>query len=184
MRFIVERALSKAQHVDVILNPGNHSNVNDLWMRELLEVAYGHTGRVHVLNNDNIFIGYRMGNTLVMTNHSDKCPPARLIGVMTTDFREDYGQTKFHYIDVGHVHHHFVSKEHPGVVIESWNNLAAKDKWAHENGYRSRRAISVVLRSRTYGEVGRRMLPIEAIQDRIAIANNQPAPEAARAYSV
>lgn len=183
MRFIVDRVLTKAQHVDVIINQGNHSRINDFWMRELLTVAYGHTGRVHVLDNDNVFIGYRMGNTLVMVHHSDKCPPARLVGVMTTDFRKDFGETEFHLIDTGHVHHHFVSKEHPSVVIESWNHLAANDKWAHEAGYRSRKAITVVLRSRTYGDVGRRVLPIEEVRARLSKTGNAQPPKR-EAYAV
>ena len=167
MRFVVEKALTKSEHVDVIINQGNHSRINDVWMPELLRAVYGHTGRVHVLDNDNVFIGYRMGNTLVMVHHSDKCPPARLVGVMTSDFKKDFGETDFHYIDTGHVHHHFVSKEYPEVVIESWNHLAANDKWAHESGYRSRKAITVVYRSKIYGDVGRRVLPIEAVRDRV-----------------
>jgi hypothetical protein len=184
MRFIVDRALTKAKFVDVLINQGNHSRINDSWMREVLEVAYTHTGRVNVLDNDSVFISYRMGNTLVMVHHSDKCPPAKLVGVMTTDFRKDYGETQFHYIDTGHVHHHFVSKEHPGIVIESWNHLAASDKWAHDAGYRSRKAISVVLRSRTYGEVGRRLLPIEEIQARLAKAHGCPVKQAKEVYTV
>jgi len=170
MRFIVEKALTKAEQVDVIVNQGNHSRVNDFWMTRLLRACYAHTGRVNVLPNENVFIGYRMGKTLVMVHHSDKCPPTRLVGVMVSDFRTDFGETEFHYIDTGHVHHHFVSKEHPGVVIESWNHLAADDKWAHESGYRSRKSISVVYRSKTYGDVGRRVLPIEAIRDRLGVS--------------
>jgi hypothetical protein len=181
MRFIVERCLTKCRHLDVLINQGNHSRVNDLWMAEMLRVAYGHTGRVNVLDNDNVFTGYRMGNTLVMVHHSDKCPPARLVGVLTSDFRKDFGETEFHYIDIGHGHHHFVSKEHPSVVIESWNHLAPNDKWAHEAGYRSRKAITVVLRSRTYGDVGRRVLPIEEIRARMSA--QQPAVRKA-AYAV
>ena len=172
MRKIIEMALTKAHHVDVIINQGNHSRINDFWMREMLEVAYGHTDRVHVLNNDNVFIAYRMGNTLVMTHHSDKCPPARLVGVMTTDYRKDYGETEFHYIDIGHIHHKMAVKEVPGIVIESWNTLAAKDNWGHSSGYRARQSLTVVLRSRTYGDVGRRVLPIEEVRARIARATN------------
>lgn len=165
MRAIIEKALSKAKHVDVIINQGNHSRTNDIWMAEMLRVAYGHTDRVHILNNDSVFISYRMGKTLVMVHHSDKCRPNKLVGVMTTDFRKDFGETEFHYIDIGHVHHHMVSKEHPSVFIESFNHLAASDRWAHDAGYRSRKSITVVLRSKQYGEVGRRLLPIQEIRD-------------------
>lgn len=167
MRFIVERALTKARYVDVIVNQGNHSRTNDIWMAELLRVAYGHTERVNILNNGSVFIAYRMGNTLVMTHHSDKCKPARLAHVMTNDYRRDYGETEHHYIDIGHVHHGMVMKEHPGIFIESFNHLAALDRWAHDSGYRNRKSITVILRSKTYGEVGRRVLPIQEIKARM-----------------
>ena len=183
MRFIVEKALTKAKHVDVIVNQGNHSRTNDIWMAELLRVAYGHTGRVNVLNNDSVFIAYRMGNTLVMTHHSDKCKPARLANVMTNDFRKDYGETEFHYIDIGHVHHGMVMKEHPGIFVESFNHLASLDVWAHDSGYRNRKSITVILRSKTYGEVGRRVLPIQEIVARLKGAK-QSTPSEREVYTV
>lgn len=183
MRFIVEKALTKARHVDVIVNQGNHSRTNDIWMAELLRVAYGHTGRVHILNNDSVFIAYRMGNTLVMTHHSDKCKPSQLCHVMTNDFRKDYGETEFHYVDVGHVHHGMVMKEHPGIFVESFNHLAALDKWAHDSGYRNRKSITIILRSKTHGEVGRRVLPIQEIRARLGKAA-LGAPEAREVFTV
>jgi hypothetical protein len=184
MRWLVDKALTKARHVDVIVNQGNHSRTNDIWMAELLRVCYGHTGRVHVLNNDSVFIGYRMGNTFVMTHHSDKCRPNRLAHVMTTDFRQDYGETEFHYIDIGHVHHSMVVKEHPGVVVESFNNLAAMDKYAFDNGYRSKRSMTTILRSRRYGEIGRRTLPIQEVRERLNRAIGFEIPKVQRAYAV
>ena len=177
LRFIVDKTLEKAKHVDVIINQGNHSRTNDIWASELLRVAYEHTGRVHVLNNDSVFIAYRMGNTLVMTHHSDKCRPAQLCHVMTNDFRKDYGETEFHYVDIGHVHHSMVLKEHPGIFIESFNHLAALDKWAHDSGYRNRKSITVVLRSKTYGEIGRRVLPIQEIRARLQNAKQEATKE-------
>lgn len=183
MQFIVAKALTKAQHVDVIVNQGNHSRTNDIWMAELLRVAYGHTGRVHILNNDSLFIAYRMGNTLVMTHHSDKCKPSMLANVMTNDFRKDYGETEHHYVDIGHVHHGMVMKEHPGIFVESFNHLAALDRWAHDSGYRNRKSITVILRSKTYGEVGRRVLPIQEIRARLGRAA-LGAPESREVYTV
>lgn len=167
MRAIVDKALTKAKNVDVIINQGNHSRTNDIWMAELLNVCYGQSGRVHVLNNDSVFIAYRMGNTFVMTHHSDKCKPAQLAHVMATDFAKDWGETEHRYIDIGHVHHSMVSKEHPGVFIESFNHLASLDRYAHDKGYRNRKSITVVMRSKQYGEVGRRVLPIQQIRDRL-----------------
>lgn len=179
MRTIVDLALTKAETVDIIINQGNHSRTNDIWMAVLLREVYGPTGRVNVLNNGSKFIGYRMGNTLVMTHHSDKTRPNRLSQVMTSDFRRDYGETEHHYIDIGHIHHHMRSVEHPEIIIESFGILAAKDAYAHDNGYRARQSITVINRSKTYGEVGRRLLPIQQVRDRIraaAAAAGNPVP--------
>jgi hypothetical protein len=167
MRQLVEKCLTKCQTLDVIINQGNHSRTNDIWMAVMLRVLYEGNPRVNVLDNDSVFIGYRMGKTLVMVHHSDKCRPDRLPGVMTSDFKKDFGETDFHYIDIGHVHHSSVSKDINGIVVESWNHLAASDKWAHEAGYRSSKSITVVLRSKTYGEIGRRHLPIAEVRDRL-----------------
>lgn len=168
MRSIIENALIKFRYVDIIINQGNHSRTNDIWMARLLREVYGDTDRVNVVNNSDVFIPYRMGDTFVLTHHSDKCKPAQLAKVMATDFAEDWGASRFRYIDTGHVHHGFTSKEHPGVLVESWNTLAPSDKYAHEGGWRSRQSITRVDRHRKYGNVGRRTLPVEEVQDRVA----------------
>lgn len=188
MRHIVSRVLEKYRYVDVIINQANHSRTNDIWMAELLRAVYGHTGRVHVLDNSSPFIAYRMGNTLVMTHHGDKCKHDHLLQVMSVDFQADWGETDYHYVDIGHIHHGSAMKERPGAVIESWNTLAPSDKYSHDAGYRSRQAITIVDRSRTYGEVGRRTLPIKRIRDRIQSALSQGetvyTPRPKRVYSV
>lgn len=168
-RYIIERALQKYKYVDVIVNQGNHSRTNDIWMREFISACYP-TDRVNCLNNTNVFIPYRMGNTFVMCHHSDKCPPAKLAQVMATDYRQDWGETEYHYVDIGHIHHNMVCKEHPGVKIESFNQLAKKDKYAHDYGYRSRSILTAVYRSKTYGELGRNWVPVELVEDIIANA--------------
>jgi hypothetical protein len=167
MRFVIDLALTKARNVDVIINQGNHSRFGDLYMNELLTVAYAPSGRVNVIDNESVFIGYRMGKTLVMTHHSDRCPVERLAGVMMSDFKQDFAETTFHYIDIGHIHHKTVAKERDGIVIESWNTLARGDKWHKESGYRARQSMSLVFRSRTYGDIGRRTVPIQMVYDAI-----------------
>jgi len=173
MRFVIDLALTKAKYVDVIINQGNHSRFGDFFMNELLEVAYVNSGgRVNVIDNENVFIGYRMGKTFVMTHHSDKCPVERLPGVLISDFKQDFSETDFHYIDIGHIHHKMTSKERDGIVVESWNTLARGDKWHKDSGYRARQSMSLVFRSRTYGEVGRRLVPIQMVYDAIKRGHN------------
>ena len=167
MRFIVTTALKKYKYVDVIINQGNHSRTNDHWIAIMLRTIYENEPRLHVLENESIFIPYRMGNTFVMSHHSDKCKGVKLAGVMANDFAQDWGETKYHYIDVGHVHHKQIAKEENGAIIESWNQLAPMDKYAHDGGWRSRQFLTVVLRSKTYGEKGRITITGEEVKDRL-----------------
>lgn len=173
MRFIVDRALERFKNVDVIINQGNHSRTNDIWAAIYLRDLYTHTKRVNVLDNANVFIPYRMGNTLVMVHHSDKAKPDKLFGVMANDFRQDWGETQFHYIDVGHLHHKQAVIEGKGAKLEMWNTLAPRDKWAHDGGWRSEQSITRVDRSKTYGEVGRRVLSIQEVHDVIEAASGE-----------
>jgi hypothetical protein len=166
MCYIIDRALEKAQTVDFIASQGNHSRTNDIWMARLIRKLYGHTGRVNVLNNDSPLICYRMGKTLVLCHHGDKMKPATLAGVMQSDFAVDWGETEFRYIDGGHVHHSS-RKEMAGCRHESFNNLAPRDKYANDGGWRSRQSMNLVLRSRTYGETGRITMPVEKVRDMI-----------------
>ena len=84
-----------------------------------------------------------MGNTLVMTHHSDKCKQTQLAHVMTNDFRKDYGETEFHHVDIGHVHHGMVMKEHPGIFVESFNT------WRRSTSGRTTADIAIEGRSRS-----------------------------------
>ncbi len=170
-RFIVEKALEKARTVDYIANQGNHSRSNDIWIAAMVDALYGDTGRVNVLSNESPFIAYRMGKTLVMVHHGDKAKPEKCRDVMATDWERDWGETTFRYIDGGHVHHS-QRKELAGCLFESWNNLAPRDKYAHDGGWRSKQCMSLVLRSRTYGEMGRHVMPIERVRDLI-LANDK-----------
>jgi len=168
MEAIIEKALTKAQTVDVIINQGNHSETNDYWAAQHFRRLYSRLGdeRVNVLANESPFIGYRMGKTFVLIHHGHKVKPETLRQVMSTDFRTDWGEAKHCYIDGGHIHH-FSAKELGGAIWESFNNLAPMDKHAHDGGWRSKQAMTLVLRSRKYGDVGRYKMPIERVWDNI-----------------
>ena len=169
--FICERALAKARTVDLIYNQGNHSRSNDVWMAAHMRSLHRLNPRVNVLRNEGPFIAYRMGKTLVLIHHGDRAKPETVARLMATDYAADWGECDFRYIDGGHVHHS-QRKELAGVIYESWNNLAPRDKYANDSGYRSKQMMSLVLRSRRYGERGRRSMPIELVRD--IIVDQQP----------
>jgi hypothetical protein len=180
--FAIHKALEKAETVDCIYNQGNHSRSNDVWNAVTMRALFRKTNRVNVLDNRSPFIAYRMGKTLVMIHHGDKTKPEGCAKVMADDYAIDWGETTFRYIDGGHVHHS-QRKELPGCVFESWNNLAPRDKYANDGGWRSKQCMTMVYRSRTYGEVGRNVMPIERVRDIIlATGSDHYIPPEIRAF--
>jgi len=166
MLTMVNTALEKFQNVDVIINQGNHSRSNDIFMCNALNAMYGQTDRVTALDNSSVFIPYRMGNAFILCHHGDKSRHNDLSGVMATDYAHDWGEATYRYIWTGHIHHkEAVAKEQAGVMIESWNSLSRGDKYHHEGGWRSRKCMSMVEVSKTYGRIGTKEIPIERIVD-------------------
>jgi hypothetical protein len=184
MEAIIEKALRKARAVHVIINQGNHSETNDYWAAMHFRRLYSRLGddRVKVLPNLSPFIGYRMGKTFVLVHHDHKVKPETLRQIMSTDYALDWGEATFRYIDGGHIHH-FSAKELGGAEWCSFNNLAPVDKHAHDGGWRSKQAMTLVLRSRSYGDLGRHKMPIEKVWDRIREASpGHYVPEPKRAF--
>jgi hypothetical protein len=184
MEAIIEKALHKARNVHVIINQGNHSETNDYWAALHFRRMYERLGegRVKVLPNESPFIGYRMGKTFVLVHHGHKVKPERLREIMSADYAIDWGEATFRYIDGGHIHH-FSAKELGGAEWCSFNNLAPLDKHAHDGGWRSKQAMTLVLRSRTYGDLGRYKMPIEKVWDRIqAVDPHHYVPKPKRAF--
>ena len=169
--FICARALTKAKTVDLIYNQGNHSRSNDTWMAAHMRSLYRNNPRVNVLRNESTLIAYRMGRTVVFVHHGDKMKPEVFARAASDDYAADWGETIFRYLDGGHVHHS-QRKELAGCLFESWNNLAPRDKYAQDGGWRSKQCMTMVYRSRQYGETGRRVMPIERVRD-IILATGQ-----------
>lgn len=182
-REMVSYALKKYRYVDVMINQGNHSRTNDIHFAELIEVAYGHTKRVNVVPNHGVFLPYKMGDTFVVTHHSDKASGKQLAEAILTTYAETVKLCKFIYCDTGHIHHRYVAKEYALIQMESWNNLAPNDAHHHQAGWRSKQSMSCVVRSTKYGELERFRVPVELVWESLQkalgdeVITSRPGPE-------
>ena len=182
-RVMIDYALQKYETVDVIVNQGNHSRTNDIWIRVMLEMLYGDCGRVNVLPNSGVFVPYKMGDTFVVTHHSDKASGKRLVDAVLTTYHDFVKECRFIYVDTGHIHHHQVSKEYGLVQVESWNNLSPNDAHHHNAGWRSKQSMSCAVRSVKYGQLDVLRVPIEMVWERLQLAmgegvvTSRPKPE-------
>ena len=144
MRRCIESALAKHERVHVISAAGNHDESSALALAVLLAEVYANEPRVTVDLSPSVFYYYRWGRVLLGVHHGHTCKPAALPGVMATDRAPDWGECKFRHWLVGHVHHQSVT-EYPGVTVETFGTLAAKDAYATNGGWRSNRHMQSIV---------------------------------------
>lgn len=163
LRAMIATALAKHKRVRVINAVGNHDDTGALMLSICLANVYENEPRVIVDTHPGPCHYIRHGATLVGVHHGHSIKPDRLPGVMATDRAKDWGETTHRYWWMGHVHHQSL-KDHPGVTVESFRTLAAKDAYATWGGYRAPRDMKVILLHRDHGEVGRYTVTAEMLK--------------------
>lgn len=154
MRTAVEEALRKHRKVHVMMPPGNHDETTAKALIKMLAIAYENNPRVTVDTTPSLFKYFRFGDNLIGAHHGHKCKPAGLPAVMQNDERRAFAATENHYWHVGHFHH-ADRKEYADCIVEVHNTLAARDAYAHNGGWRSKRSAVCIVYDKHKGEDGR-----------------------------
>lgn len=150
----VESALARHKRVHVINAIGNHDETGAQAIALVLKHRFHGEPRVSVDTSPSVFNYYRWGANLIGVHHGHTCKPDVLPGVMATDRAKDWGETRHRYWYMGHIHHASM-KEYPGVIVESFGTLAAKDAYATAGGWRAKESMKAIILHREHGECGR-----------------------------
>ena len=169
LRQCIDSALKKHRRVHIVNVIGNHDETGAIWMATALSHVYENEPRVTVETSPSLFSYYRFGNTLLGFHHGHTCKPEKLPGVMAADRSRDWGESLHRYWLMGHVHHASF-KEFPGVSVESFGTLAAKDAYAANGGWRSRRSMTAIVYDKQHGEIARSMVRPEMFEAGRAVA--------------
>jgi len=163
-RHAILRLLGRHRKVIVRFVQGNH-DPEAVWALALTIAAYfENEPRVCVDLSPSKFWFYRFGKVLIGATHGDTCKPEMLMGVMAADRPEDWGKTKHRYWYCGHVHHSSV-KEYPGVTVETFRTLAAKDAYAASHGYRAGRDMRCIVHHLEHGEIERHRCDVAMLDE-------------------
>ncbi len=154
MRVAIEHAAAKFRNVRVINSPGNHDPIGALWLSLALGMYYEKNPRVVIDQSPGKFAYYQHGKVMIAVTHGDSTKIEKLPGIMAADQPAMWGATQHRYGITGHTHHNRVM-EFPGVRMESFRTLAARDAWATAAGYRSGRDMCALVFDADHGEVAR-----------------------------
>ena len=156
----VDLMLQTHQEVVVRIVRGNHDQELAHSVACMLESHYRLEPRVRVDTAYCEFWSYRHGQCLIGAAHGDTLPADKLPGVMTTRWRQEYGETKYNHWYTGHVHHQSV-KDYPECTVETLRTLPPCDSYAESGGYRAPRGMHVDTWHAEKGYRGRQAVGIE-----------------------
>jgi len=163
MRYMIQRALTRHQTVNVIVEIGNHDLSSSIFLMECLSNVYEIEPRVNIDTSPMHYHYFTHGKVLVGVHHGHGAKMPQLPLIMATDCPEEWGQAQFRYWWTGHVHHD-QTKDYHGTKVESFRVLAPNDAWAREKGYRAMQDMKAIILHKEFGEVSRHTVNPEMLK--------------------
>lgn len=155
MVYQVELALTKYPKVVVRILPGNHDDDSAVAVSHFLRAWFRNEPRVTVDTAPGPFFVFEWGKTLLGGVHGHETKIENLKDVLTADFHEEWGRTKFRYCHGFHWHTGKLGDERGGARWETHQTPIPRDAYAHDHGFRSGRSMQVISYSKHRGECGR-----------------------------
>jgi len=163
LRRVIDMMLRKYNTVHVLMAEGNHDIMASAWLREIYAVMYENEPRISVETRPDPYYAHVWGDTVLFFHHGHLKKMAGVDVVFARKFREDYGNSKFAYGHMGHLHHSKVL-ETTLMEVEQHPTLAAQDSYASRGGWLSQRVAKVITYHKQFGEVGRTGITPEMLQ--------------------
>lgn len=150
---IIEMLL-EVSTVHVMFTPGNHDNTIGWLVAEILAVWFRHNKDVTFDVSLQMRKYYKYKTNLISSCHSHKIK-AETLPMIVADECKFWSETKYRYMFTQHIHHK-VSKQFPGLWVESLMSPTEADIYHHTSGYQSsnNKAIEAFLFSE-FGQVAR-----------------------------
>jgi hypothetical protein len=126
--------LKKIAPVDVVIVAGNHGNLSEFMLGDLLEVKYEKDLNVNVNNSAMSRKYYSYGKNLIGFTHGNEEKSGDLVGIMATEQPNLWSQCRHRFWHLGHFHM-MQEKEQQGVKIQYLASLSGSDAWHTKKGY-------------------------------------------------
>jgi hypothetical protein len=146
---VVAMACEIAQKVTVIILEGNHSWHSEVWLAQVLKAAYSECDRVEIVMQRSARKHMVWGDNLLVWTHGDGVAMTKWQGIISTEFAQLWGKTKWRHLKMGHIHHKNARSgkslvtsdqnggwvENHGLLVEYLPALSATDAWHASKGF-------------------------------------------------
>lgn len=140
IKYAIDKALTRHDHVEVRLMAGNHDTRTALAVSVALAEGYANIDRVTIDDSPAYIWFKRYGKVMFGATHGDRAKAADMPMLMALDRPKDWAESTRRRIFTGHIHHERV-REMNGVVVETLRSPVAKDAWHSFQGYRAGRSM-------------------------------------------
>lgn len=162
LRGVVDIALSKHEHVYVLMAEGNHDLASSVWLRVMFQALYENEPRITVINSELPYYTHKHGNTMLAFHHGHMSRNDSLPLLFASQYPDIWGATKKRYCHTGH-RHHVEEKEHSGMTVIQHATLAARDAYAARGGWISERQAQSITYHSEFGKVATNIVTPEMI---------------------
>lgn len=139
----VENLVKHVAPVHVILVPGNHDEDAVFSLGESLISRFEMSKHVHIDNTPILRKWHRFGANLIGWDHGDRFSFKDAYKAVSQDRPQDFGDTKYRYLHLGHLHknarseywHGNTKEEINGIEVEICPALTPTDAWHYKNLY-------------------------------------------------
>jgi hypothetical protein len=150
---VLETLLSVAD-VHFVFNPSNHDYTNGFFLANVIETYFKDCKNITFDCSIAHRKYFRYGNNIIGTTHGDGAKHDKLPLLMAAETKY-YSECTKRYIYIHHIHHK-MSKDYPGVTIESLRSPSEADSWHHRNGYEhSPVALEAFIHHKKHGQTTR-----------------------------
>lgn len=153
--------LAEIAPVEVVYNPSNHDYMTGYMLTDALMCWFNYNKNVSFDGS----IRHRKytvyGQNLICTSHGDGVKENQLPLVIAQEASEVWGQTKYRYAYLHHIHHkrqikYANGQDYVGVSIEYLRSPSAPDEWHDKMGYvGTKKAIEAFVHHPEHGQVMR-----------------------------
>ena len=164
MIYCLQQLLKKHTKVIFRINKGNHDGHSSYALALMISCYFHNEPRIEVDLSPAVSWYYQFGKVLIGSTHGDTIKGRDMLSIMAADKPVQWGESKFRYWYVGHVHHKEV-KEYHGGTVEYFRTLAARDAWHQGQGYRAGRDMCAIILHKEHGEIERHTCDIGLIDE-------------------
>lgn len=167
--YCIQALLRTHDTVHVRSSKGNHGGVAEVAVDAMLAARFADEPRVdagvprEAMVNPAYVSILEFGKNLLAFAHGDKAKISEVLGMVSNDYPEAWGRTRWRRAIGGHTHHHETNAVHGG-QWETFGVLCPLDQWHASMPWRSVREMQLLTFHEEYGLTGRTIATAAELQ--------------------